>query len=227
MKLSKKVMLAGAAAALSVGVVAAVILGIPQAGAPQKKFEATDITGVPWGGSLELADHNGRRRTLADFRGKVIMLFFGFTNCPDVCPLALAEMAQVVTQLGPDGGRVQGLFVTVDPERDTQEKLASHVSAFHTSFLGLRGSLEETRQAAATFKVFFRVGSLEGDSHSDHGADRGTYMVDHSTGIFILDTEGRPRLYMGAANRSVGSMVRDVRRLLARPVLAREKSGAS
>lgn len=227
MKLSRKVMLAGAAAALSVGVVAAVVLGIPQAGAPRKMFEATEITGVPWGDSLELTDHNGRRRTLVDLRGKVVMLFFGYTNCPDACPLALAEMAQVVTQLGPDGKWVQGLFVTVDPERDTQERLASYVPAFHPSFLGLRGSLEETRQAADTFKIFFRADSPQGNAHSGHGADRGDYMVGHSTGIFILDMEGRPRLYVGASNRSVDSMVRDVRRLLGRFATSEKKPNAS
>jgi protein SCO1 len=226
MKLSRKMMLAAAAAALSVGVVGAVVLGIPQVGAPQKTFEATDITGVPWGGSLELTDHNGRQRTLTDFRGKVVLLFFGYTNCPDACPLALAEMAQVVTQLGPDGASVQGLFISVDPARDTQEKLASYVSAFHASFLGLRGALEETRQAAETFKVFFRAGSPPSNAHSGHGGD-GNYMVDHTTGIYILDTEGRPRLYVSANHRSVKSMVRDIKELLARSVSDKEKPDAS
>lgn len=115
--------------------------------APEQKFNGTDITGVPWGRGFQLSDHNGRPRSLSDFKGKVVLLFFGYTSCPGPCPTALAEMAQVVKELGPDGERVQGLFVTVDPERDTPQRLATYLRSFDPSFLGLTGSKGDwTRQ---------------------------------------------------------------------------------
>jgi protein SCO1/2 len=169
------------------------------------QFHATEITGVDWGRGLGLDDHGGRRRTLAEFRGKVVMLFFGFTNCPDVCPTALAEMAQVVDRLGPDGARVQVLFVTVDPERDTAAVLAKHVTAFHPSFIGLRGSSEETARTAAEFKVHYPPKREAGAPHD---------MVDHAAGIFVFDPAGRLRLYAGAGTRTVDHLLSDVRRLL-------------
>lgn len=170
-----------------------------------RKFYGTDISGVNWGRDFALTDHTGQRRTLADFRGKVVMVFFGFTNCPDACPTALTEMAQVVERLGADGKRVQGLFITVDPERDTADVLANYVPAFHRSFLGLRGTAEETARTAQDFKVHF---SLNRDAHAAH------YTVDHSTPIFIYDTAGRLRLLVSANGRSVAHMTDDVRRLL-------------
>jgi len=183
-------------------------------GEQQPRFNATDITGAGWGRGFELTDHTGRPRTLADFKGKVVLAFFGFTNCPDACPTALAEMAQVVKQLGPNGNRVQGLFVTVDPERDTPERLASYVPAFHPSFLGLRGSPEEIAGVAKEFKIYYRANRAGAEPDSGHGAQHGSYMVDHSTGIFIFDTEGRVRLYVRANDRSVSAMVHDVKLLL-------------
>lgn len=175
-------------------------------------FQGTDISAVQWGRGFDLTDHTGRRRTLADFKGKVVLLFFGFTNCPDACPTALAEMAQVVKQVGAD--RVQGLFVTVDPERDTPEKLAGYVPAFHPSFLGLRGSPEQTAQVAKEFKIYFQAQKADKGSHSGHGAGQGSYMVYHSTGIYVFDKEGRVRLYVRASDRSVSAMVHDVKLLL-------------
>ncbi|HEU0199499.1 MAG TPA: SCO family protein [Burkholderiaceae bacterium] len=172
-----------------------------------RKFHAMDISSVDWGRGFELTDHTGRRRTLADFRGKVVMVFFGFTHCPDICPTAMAEMAQVVRRLGADGARVQALFITVDPERDTPAVLAKYVTAFHPSFLGLRGSSEETARIAQEFKVHFQL------NKDAPGADAKRYMVDHSTGIFIYDADGKLRLYAGS-NRSVERMTSDVRRLL-------------
>ncbi len=180
--------------------------------APAVKFNATDIAGAEWARSFDLPDHTGKRRTLADFRGKVVLVFFGFTSCPDACPTALAEMAQVVDRLGPDGGRVQGLFVTVDPERDTPERLARYVTAFHPSFIGLRGSAEELEKTAKEFKVYFRKAGEAPSSHSHHD---GGYMVDHSTAIFVFDPQGRVRLYVSQNGRSVDAMVADARRLLA------------
>lgn len=177
-------------------------------------FQGTDITGARWARGFQLADHTGQRRTLAEFKGKVVLLFFGYTNCPGPCPTALAEMSQVVKQVGPD--RVQGLFVTVDPERDTPAKLASFVTAFHLSFLGLRGSKQELEKVTKEFKIYYQAQKDDKDGHSAHGAAHGSYMVDHSTGIYVLDTQGRARLFISANGRSVEAMVHDVKLLLER-----------
>lgn len=172
------------------------------------RFNATDITGVDWAQGFDLTDHTGKRRTLADFRGKVVMVFFGYTSCPDACPLALAEMAEAVRRLGPDGERVQGLFVTVDPARDTAEVLSKYVPAFHPAFLGLRGTPEETARTANEWKVYFQANKPE-------GADEGRYLVDHTSAIFVVDTGGAPRLYISQNGRTVERVVEDLQRLLA------------
>ena len=147
------------------------------------KFKSTDITGADYGKAIDLTDHNGKPRHLEDFRGKAVVVFFGFTHCPDVCPTTLAEMAQVVKQLGPDGDRVQLLFVTVDPERDTREALAKYVTAFDPRFLGLYGDLDATRRVAKDFKIYFEKRKT-GD----------TYSVDHSAQSYVIDPQGRLRL---------------------------------
>ena len=130
------------------------LAGCGQQGAPSVKFQLTDVTGADFGKSLALTDHTGKPRTLADFQGKVVVIFFGFTQCPDVCPTTLAEMAKVLRELGADGEKVQVLFVSVDPERDTQELLKQYVTAFHPSFLGLAGDAAATARAAKEFKVY-------------------------------------------------------------------------
>jgi protein SCO1/2 len=168
----------------------------------------TDISDVDWGRDFDLMDHAGRRRKLTDFRGQVVLLFFGFTHCPDACPTAMTEMAQVVDRLGPDGRRVQVLFITVDPERDTAEVLAQYVPAFHPSFIGLRGSPEQTARVAQEFKVYFRL------NKDAPGADAKNYTVDHSTPIFVYDTTGKLRLLVSSSGRSVEHMTSDVKRLL-------------
>ena len=168
------------------------------------KFRSTDISGVDYGRSLALSDHHGQPRRLEDFRGKAVVLFFGFTHCPDVCPTTLADMAQVMRQLGPLAGRVQVLFVTVDPERDTPEALAKYVPAFDPGFLGLRGDLEATRAAAKEFKVYFekRPGKTPGD-----------YTIDHSAQTYVLDPEGRLRLFV-RHERLLEDLAPDLRTLL-------------
>src|SRR5687768_16995470 len=128
-------------------------------------FQLTDVTGAPFGKTLELTDHNGTRRTLADFKGKVVVLFFGFTHCPDACPTTMLELAKVAKELGPDAERMQVLFVTVDPERDTPELLRQYVPSFHPSFLGLHGTIEDTTKAAKEFKVFFQKQTQAGGSY--------------------------------------------------------------
>lgn len=180
----------------------------------EQQFRGTDISAVQWGRGFDLTDHTGRRRTLADFKGKVVLLFFGFTNCPDACPTALAEMAQVVKQVGAD--RVQGLFVTVDPVRDTPEKLAIYIPAFHSSFLGLRGSKHELEKVTKEFKIYYQAQKNDQGGHSGNGVEHGSYTVDHSTGIYVFDKEGRVRLYVRASDRSVSAMVHDVKLLLER-----------
>ncbi|HEY5637603.1 MAG TPA: SCO family protein [Burkholderiales bacterium] len=151
------------------------------------KFRSTDITGAPYGKALTLTDHHGKPRTLADFRGKAVVLFFGFTQCPDVCPTTLADAAEAIKALGPAADRVQVLFVTLDPERDTQAVLAAYVNAFDPRFVALYGDLEATRTAAKEFKVFFE--KRPGDTP-------GTYSVDHSAQTYLLDPAGRLRLFV-------------------------------
>jgi protein SCO1/2 len=166
-------------------------------------FKLTDVTGASFGKTLELSDHNGQRRTLADFKGKVVAVFFGFTHCPDVCPTTLVEMANVMKELGGDSGRLQVLFVSVDPERDTAEVLKRYVPAFHPSFLGLTGNADEIARAAKEFKIYYQKQKLPS----------GGYTMDHSAGTYILDDEGRLRLF---AQYGVGAptLLHDIRQLL-------------
>ena len=149
----------------------------------QPKFKSTDITGADYGKTLELTDHNGKPRHLQDFRGKAVVLFFGFTRCPDVCPTTLADTAQVLKTLGPVADRVQVLMVTVDPERDKPDVLKSYVTTFNPGFLGLYGDEDATRRAAKEFKVYFEK-RKEGDD----------YTMDHSGQSYVLDPQGRLRL---------------------------------
>lgn len=170
--------------------------------APQ--FRNTDITGAGYAKDFALTDHTGAKRTLADYRGKVVTVFFGFTQCPDICPSALATMSEVMKTLGPDADRVQVLFITVDPERDTQELLANYVPAFDARFVGLFGSLEETEAVAKEFRIFYaKSGDVSGPNYS----------VDHSAGTYVFDPEGRLRLYVRHAE-SADSIAADLRLLL-------------
>lgn len=168
------------------------------------QFELTDVTGANLGRELNLLDHNGRPRTLADFRGKVVVIFFGFAQCPDVCPTTLSELAAVARELGKDADRMQVLFVTVDPERDTPEVLRQYVPSFDPRFLGLYGDAEATARAAKAFKIFYQ---------KQPPKDSTTYSVDHSAGTYILDREGRLRLY---ARYGAGAalLLHDIRILL-------------
>src|SRR4051812_8099733 len=147
------------------------------------KFKSADITGAEYGKTLALTDHTGKPRRLEDFRGKAVVLFFGFTHCPDICPTTLVDVSNALKTLGADAGRVQVLFVTVDPERDTQEALAKYVSAFDPRFLGLRGDAAATQRAAKEFKIYFEK-RKSGDSYS----------VDHSGQSYVIDPQGRLRL---------------------------------
>jgi len=147
------------------------------------KFRSTDLTGADYGKVLDLTDHNGKPRHLEDFRGKAVVLFFGFTHCPDICPTTLAETAAALKKLGADADRVQVLFVTIDPERDTPDALAKYVTAFDPRFLGLRGDAQATSRAAKEFKVFYEKRKT-GESYS----------MDHSGQTYVIDPQGRLRL---------------------------------
>ena len=165
-----------------------VALALAGCGRDGPKFRASDVTGASFGRDFALIDHTGNARTLADFRGKAVVLFFGYTQCPDVCPTTLATLAEAKRRLGADGAKVQVLFVTVDPERDKPELLFHYVSAFDPSFLGLYGDAEATARTAKEFKIIYQ---------KQPGRTPETYTMDHSAGTFVFDGEGRLRLYMG------------------------------
>ena len=189
------------------GMLAALLLSAAAGcGKPAREsFKATDVTGAPWGRTLHLTDHTGKPRSLEDYKGKVVVVFFGFANCPDVCPTTLATLKSVKERLGADGEKLQVLFVTVDPERDTEKVLAAYVPAFDPSFVGLYGDLEATQQAAKEFKVYFNKSS---------GATPTSYTVDHSAGVFIFDQSGRLRLF-GSPGYDADAYLHDIRMLLA------------
>lgn len=174
----------------------------PQAAA---KFNGVDITGADYAQKLSLTDADGKQRSLADFKGKVVFVFFGFTQCPDVCPTTMAELAEVRRRLGADGSRVQGIFVTVDPERDTAPVLKAYVQAMDASFIGLRGSLTEVADAAREFKVFYqKVPTKDGKS----------YTMDHTAGAFVFDPQGQVRLFV-RYGQGADALTADIKRLLA------------
>ncbi|MGA9667181.1 MAG: SCO family protein [Gallionella sp.] len=171
--------------------------------APPARFHASDVSGKYTGADFHLTDHNGRPRSLSDFRGKVVVMFFGYTHCPDVCPTTLANLAHTMHLLGNDAGRVQVLFVTIDPERDTREILAKFVPAFDPAFLGLYGDAQATASAAKNFMVDYqKVPAKKG------------YFMDHTSFIYLVDTQGKVRLLAG--DREPDELLaQDIRLLLA------------
>lgn len=151
-------------------------------------FVGTDVTGAELGNALTLTDHHGKPRALKDFHGKVVALFFGYTHCPDVCPTTLDDLAKAVGLLGERRSDVQVLFVTLDPERDTQQVLAQYVPAFDSSFIGMYGDVATTERVAADFKVFHQKQASAGKSG---------YTIDHSAGVYVFDKKGALRVYLG------------------------------
>lgn len=149
-------------------------------------FKAVDITGADYARELQLPDAMGTPRSLAEFKGKLVVVFFGFTQCPDVCPGTLVELAAVKTALGADGDRLQGVLVTLDPERDTPAVLQPYVDQFGAGFVALRGSPEATRAAAQHFKIFYS---------KVPGKTEGNYSIDHTAGAYVFDTRGKVRLF--------------------------------
>lgn len=150
------------------------------------QFKAVDLTGADYARDFALPDASGQVRSLKDFRGKAVVVFFGYTQCPDVCPTTMAELAQAKQLLGPDGARVQGVFITVDPERDTPQVLQAYMANFDPGFVALRGTPEQVAATAKDFKVYYK--KVEGKTP-------GTYTMDHSAASFVYDPQGRLRLY--------------------------------
>jgi protein SCO1 len=174
------------AAALACAVL--VLAGCDKLAGSKSPFNGIDVTGSPLGKELNLTDHNGTARTLADFRGKVVVVTFGYTQCPDVCPTTLQDLSSAVKKLGADASRVQVLFVTVDPKRDKPALLKQYVPAFNPDFLGLYGDEAATKKATNDFKVY---------AQERAGKTPETYTVDHSAQTFAFDKEGRLRLVLG------------------------------
>ena len=168
------------------------------------QFTAIDVTGADYAKDFALTDHNGQPRSIKDFAGKVVVIFFGYTQCPDVCPTTMAELAEVKKLLGADGGKLQGLFVTIDPERDTPVVLKNYMANFDPTFLALYTTPDKLALLAKDFKVYYK--KVEGKTPT-------SYTMDHSAGSYIYDTQGRLRLYTRYGS-GAGAMASDIKLLL-------------
>lgn len=180
------------------------MIGLMTACTQKQAFINTDITGLDFAQNFALADYNGKPRTLADFKGKAALVFFGYTHCPDVCPTTMAEMATVMQELGPQANRLQVLFITLDPERDTPALLAQYVPAFDKRFLGLYGDAATTAKVAKDFKVFYQ---------KVPGKNPGSYTIDHTAGSYLFDPQGRVRVFV-RHDQGAAPIVHDVKLLL-------------
>ena len=166
--------------------IVASIFGCAQSKNQNKEaFVSSDVTGTEVKGDFQLVDGNGKQRKLSDFKGKVVALFFGYTHCPDVCPTTLGTLSKAKKMLGTD--QLQVVFVTLDPERDSAEKLGKYVQYFDQTFVGLRGNVETTKKMAESFKIFYE---------KQASSDKNEYTLDHSAGIYAIDKKGRVRLFM-------------------------------
>ncbi|WP_431288654.1 SCO family protein [Roseateles chitinivorans] len=173
--------------------------------APKASFQGVDLTGAAYARGFSLPDQNGKTRTLEDFKGKVVVVFFGFTQCPDVCPTTLAELAQVKKALGPDGDKVQGVFVTVDPERDKPELLKAYLESFDPGFVALRGTPEQLKETAKEFKIYYaKVPGKTPDS----------YTMDHTAASFLFDPQGRVRVF-SRYGAGASALMGDIKALIA------------
>lgn len=177
-------------------------------GAPKTKaaFNAVDITGAEYARQLSLPDVNGQVRTLAQFKGKVVFLFFGFTQCPDVCPTTMADLAEVRRRLGSEGDKLQGVFVTIDPERDTPPVLKAYLQALDPSFVGLRGTMSQTEEVGREFKVFYQKVQTQS----------GGYTMDHTAGAFVFDPDGQVRLFV-RYGLGADALTADIKQILGLP----------
>jgi len=180
------------------------VLAACNSSAEQGKFSATDISGADFAQKLNLTDHTGKPRTLADFKGKVIAVFFGYTHCPDVCPTTMADLKQTMKLLGSHADELQVLFVTLDPERDTKEVLAQFVPAFDKRFIGLYGTRDEIDAATKDFKIF---------ASKVENSGRSGYTIDHSAGVYLFDKSGKIRLYVDYGEKPQ-AIAADIKKLL-------------
>jgi protein SCO1/2 len=171
----------------------------------QPAFKAIDLTGADYAKDFVLTDHNGQARTLKDFAGKVVVMFFGYTQCPDVCPTSMAELVEVKRLLGKDGERVQGIFVSVDPQRDTPEVLKAYMGNFDPTFLALYTTPEKLVGVAKDYKVYFK--KVDGQTPT-------SYTMDHSAGSYVYDTQGKLRLYTRYGS-GAPALAADIKLLLA------------
>lgn len=194
---------AGSRGALRLLAVGLIVLAIA-ACEPAKQFQSIDVTGAPFGHGFSLVDHTGARRTLADYRGKVVVVFFGFTHCPDVCPTTLSTLAQVKELMGKDGQRLQVVLITLDPDRDTPQLLAQYVPAFDPTFVGLTGTAEEIAVTAKDFKVFYEKVAGKTDT---------SYTLNHTAASYVFDAEGRLRLFV-KHEQTPQSIAADLKKLL-------------
>ncbi len=192
------------AAAIAASFVLALAAGCDGVFATKSPFTGIDVTGSSIGDDLRLADPEGRTRTLGEFRGKATVVVFGYTQCPDVCPTTMADIAAAVKKLGPDAKRVQVVFVTVDPQRDTAELLREYVPAFDPAFIGLRGDPAQTQRVTKDFHVY---------AQQRPGKTPDTYTVDHTAQSFVFDPQGRIRLVFGYG-MTPEAMASDLRKLL-------------
>ncbi|WP_428420180.1 SCO family protein [Methylibium sp.] len=185
--------------------VLALLAGCDKSATPAVPFKGIDITGADYGRDFAMGDLDGRPRSLADFKGKATVVFFGYTQCPDVCPTTMTELAAVKKQLGADGDKLQAVFITIDPERDTPEILKAYMASFDPSFVALRSTPEQTLALAKSFKAFFR---------KVPGKEPNSYTMDHTAGAYVYDPQGRLRLFV-RYGQPVDAWVSDLKLLLA------------
>jgi protein SCO1 len=189
------------------GLCAALLAGCSDkpADATASGFASIDITGADYANAFQLTDHNGQQRTLTDFKGKVVVVFFGYTQCPDVCPTSLGELAEAKRLLGADGEKLQGLFISVDPARDTPQVMKEYMASFDHSFLALYSSADGLPELAKRFRVYYK--KVEGPTPT-------SYTMDHSAGSYVYDRQGRVRLYTRYGG-GAAALASDVKKLLA------------
>ena len=205
MALMSTSMLSGRRRVLTLLGLSALALGGLSACSEPPPFVGIDLTGADYARGFDLPDQHGRQRTLADFQGKVVVVFFGFTQCPDVCPTSLSEMAQVKATLGEQGDRFQGVFISVDPERDTPEVMREYMANFDPTFIALHATSEQLPALAQSFKIHYK--KVDGPTPT-------SYTMDHSAGSYVYDTQGRLRLYHRYGS-GAPALASDVKRLLA------------
>ena len=203
--LNRRSLLLSATAALAASPLLMACDKVGQPTMPKLSFNSVDITGAEYARKLSLKDVDGRQRDLAEFKGKVLFVFFGFTQCPDVCPTTMSELAEVRRRLGPDGDRVQGIFISIDPARDTPQVLKAYLNAMDPSFVGLTGTSEQIEAAAREFKVFYQKVPTSA----------GNYTMDHTAGAYVFDPDGQVRLFV-RYGMGVDKVTADLKQLLGR-----------